>query len=244
MTRYALAYPHVRFQLYQDGKIVLQTTGSGNRREVLAHLYGVDTARQMLEVVQDEEGLRLTGFTSPVSLTRSNRRDITFFINGRWVQDVALNSALVQAYHTYLMVGRYPLAALFIQLPPEEVDVNVHPAKAEVRFRHPDVVFSAVQRSVRRALLAYSPVPTLSGPAWHLPPTANNPDPAWEMTGDLKDSSTFPDILTGFASCRNGSSGLALWSIAAFALGRPGWPDIFDRRRPRWIISDRPTCRP
>jgi DNA mismatch repair protein MutL len=198
VTRYALAYPHVRFLLYQDGKVVLQTTGSGNRREVLAHLYGVDTARQMLEVVQDEEGLRLTGFTSPVALTRSNRRDITFFINGRWVQDVALNSALVQAYHTYLMVGRYPLAALFIQLPPEEVDVNVHPAKAEVRFRHSDVVFSAVQRSVRRALLAYSPVPTLSGPAWHLPPTSNNPDPAWEMTGDLKipqpSQTSLPDL--------------------------------------------------
>jgi len=185
VTRYALAYPHVRFQLFQDGKIVLQTTGSGNRREVLAHLYGIETARQMLEVIQDDEDIRLTGFTSPVALTRSNRRDITFFINGRWIQDVALNSALVQAYHTYLMVGRYPLAAIFIQLPPEEVDVNVHPAKAEVRFRHPDVVFSAVQRGVRRALLAYSPVPGLSGPSWHLPPTAGNPDPAWEMAREL-----------------------------------------------------------
>lgn len=77
VTRYALAYPHVRFQLFQDGKTVLQTTGSGNRREVLAHLYGIETARQMLEVVQDEEDLRLTGFTSPVALTRSNRRDLT-----------------------------------------------------------------------------------------------------------------------------------------------------------------------
>jgi DNA mismatch repair protein MutL len=198
VTRYALAYPHVRFQLFQDGKTVLQTTGSGNRREVLAHLYGIETARQMLEVIQEEEDIRLTGFTSPVALTRSNRRDITFFINGRWIQDVALNSALVQAYHTYLMVGRYPLAAIFIQLPPEEVDVNVHPAKAEVRFRHPDVVFSAVQRGVRRALLAYSPVPTLSGPSWHLPPTASNPDPAWEMARDLSSpqpsQASLPDL--------------------------------------------------
>jgi DNA mismatch repair protein MutL len=186
VTRYALAYPHVRFHLQQDGKAVLQTTGSGNRREVLAHFYGLEIARQMLEVIQEDQDLRLTGFTSPVALTRSNRRDITFFINGRWVQDVALTSALVQAYHTYLMVGRYPLAALFIQLPPEEVDVNVHPAKEEVRFRHSDVVFSAVQRAVRRALLAYSPVPAMGGTSWRLPSTGNSPEIGWDMAGELK----------------------------------------------------------
>lgn len=186
VTRYALAYPHVRFHLFQDGKAVLQTSGSGNRRETLAHLYGVDTARQMLEVLLEEDNFRLTGFTSPVALTRSNRREITFFVNGRWVQDAALNSALIQAYHTYLMVGRYPLAALFIQVPPEDVDVNVHPAKAEVRFRRPDAIFSAVQRGVRRALLAYSPVPSLGGPTWQTPMSQNQPDLAWEMAGDLK----------------------------------------------------------
>lgn len=186
VTRYALAYPHVRFHLFQDGKAVLQTSGSGNRRETLAHLYGVDTARQMLEVLLEEDDFRLTGFTSPVALTRSNRREITFFVNGRWVQDAALNSALIQAYHTYLMVGRFPLAALFIQVPPEDVDVNFHPAKAEVRFRRPDAIFSAVQRGVRRALLAYSPVPSLGGPTWQTPMSQNQPDLAWEMAGDLK----------------------------------------------------------
>jgi len=195
VTRYALAYPHVRFQLYHDGKSVLHTTGSGNRREVLAHLYGVDTSRQMLEVVQEEDDFHLSGFTSPVALTRSNRRDITFFVNGRWVQDVALTSALVQAYHTYLMIGRYPLAALFIYLSPEEVDVNVHPAKSEVRFRHPDLIFSAVQRGVRRALLAYSPVPSLGGSSWHLPPTASTLDPAWEMSGELKTAAPIQQAL-------------------------------------------------
>ena len=105
--------------------------------------------------------LRVTGFISPTALTRSNRKEITFFVNGRWVQDTPLTSALLQAYHTLLMVGRYPLAALFIEVPPEEVDVNVHPAKAEVRFRNPDKAFSFVQRSTRRALLAYAPVPQL-----------------------------------------------------------------------------------
>jgi len=165
LTRYALAYPRVRFRLAEGETPSLQTSGDGDRRAILAALYGVETARQMLDVAAEEDGFRLSGFISPVALTRSNRREITFFINGRWVQDTPLNTALLQAYHTLLMVGRYPLAVLFIEVPPEAVDVNVHPAKAEVRFRDPDKIFSFVQRSVRKALLAYTPVPQVTPPS-------------------------------------------------------------------------------
>ena len=134
----------------------------------------------------EEEGFRLTGFIRPAALTRSNRKEITFFVNGRWVQDTPLTAALLQAYHTLLMVGRYPLAALFLEVPPEEVDVNVHPAKAEVRFRNPDKVFSFVQRSARRALLAYTPVPQVAtqnlwGSAPSQPRTI---DPTWSLAHD------------------------------------------------------------
>jgi DNA mismatch repair protein MutL len=180
-TRYAIAYPNVRFLLSLDGRPALHTTGNGSAREVLASLYGVEIAHQMLEVTLQEEQTRIGGFTSPVALTRSNRREITFFVNGRWVQDIALNTALLQAYHTLLMVGRYPMAILFLEIPPEEVDVNVHPAKAEVRFRHPDHIFSTVQRAVRRALLAYSPVPQVPAAGWHAPFPGRSIDPAWEM---------------------------------------------------------------
>ena len=166
VTRYALAYPDKALQLREDGQTVLHTAGNGNRREILAQLYGVDLARQLLEVVFEEEDLHITGFISPISVNRSNRKDITFFVNGRWIQDTALNTALIKAYQSYLMVGRYPLAVLFIELKLEEVDVNVHPAKAEVRFRQPDLIFTSVQRAVRRALLAYSPVPQLSTTGW------------------------------------------------------------------------------
>ncbi len=166
VTRYALAYPNVRFKITDGKQVTLQTAGDGDRRAILAALYGVDVAKQMLEVMATEEGLSLTGFISPVSLTRSNRKEITFFINGRWVQEISLNSALLQAYHTLLMVGRYPLTALFLEMAPEDVDVNVHPTKAEVRFRAQEKVFSFVQRSVRKALLAYTPVPAVSPQLW------------------------------------------------------------------------------
>ena len=166
VTRYALAYPDKRFKLTEGNKVTLQTAGDGDRRTILASLYGVDVAKQMLEVMAEEDGYRLTGFISPTSITRSNRREITFFINGRWVQEIALNTALLQAYHTMLMVGRYPMSALFLEIDPHDVDVNVHPAKAEVRFKSQDKVFSFVQRSTRKALLAYSPVPNVAPSLW------------------------------------------------------------------------------
>jgi DNA mismatch repair protein MutL len=162
VTRYALAYPGVSFQLRQDERITVQTSGNGDRREVIASLYGVELAQQMLEILAEYDQLTIKGFTSAISHTRSNRQEITFFINGRWVQDAALVTAVVQAYHTYLMVGRYPQAALFLEIPPEMVDVNVHPTKAEVRFRERERIFSSVQRATRRALLAHTPVPGIA----------------------------------------------------------------------------------
>lgn len=179
VTRYALAYPELAFQLEMDGKQVFRTTGKGDHKEVLAQLYGVELAGQLLEVLFKDDGVKITGFISPISITRSNRKEITFFVNGRWIQDIGLSSALVKAYQTYLMVGRYPISILFIDMEPEEVDVNVHPAKAEVRFRQPDLLFSLLQRAVKRALLAYSPVPQLHPIHWQTVDTTRTPDPAW-----------------------------------------------------------------
>jgi len=179
VTRYALAYANVRFNLVHDGKLALETGGDGDRRLILATLYGVDAARQLLEISAEDDGLRVTGYVSPIALTRSSRRDISIFVNGRWVQDTPLTSAVVQAYHTLLMVGRFPLGALFIEMAPEDVDVNVHPAKSEVRFRNHDRVYGFVQRAIRRGLLAYAPVPDVQPREWAMP--ANGPDPAWEL---------------------------------------------------------------
>jgi DNA mismatch repair protein MutL len=187
VTRYALAYPGIRMHLYQDGKAVLRTSGNDDRREILSAVYGVALAKQMMEVYSDADGIKITGFISPISLTRSNRREITLFANGRPIQDVSITSAIIQAYHTMLMVGRYPMAILFIDLPAEDIDVNVHPAKAEVRFRTPNQVFSAAQNAVRRALLAHTPVPGVQMPEiW----TYGRPNefvtgaPIWDTPGE------------------------------------------------------------
>jgi DNA mismatch repair protein MutL len=175
VTHYALAYPQVRFELLQDNRSVLQTSGNGDRREILATMYGVETARQMLEVIALKDDIHIEGFTSPTSVTRSNRREMLFFVNGRPVHDPSLNAAIMRGYHTLLMVGRYPIVVLFLRMPPEEVDVNVHPTKAEVRFQYKDRVFVAVQGAVRKALLAHSPVPGIS-PTLHWTPDSTGDD--------------------------------------------------------------------
>lgn len=178
VSRYAIAYPDVRFSLMQGGQEVLRTTGSGDLRDILGEVYGTEIAVRMLEIEavggeewrEDLPPIRVTGFVAPPELNRANRSQITLFVNGRWIQDSSLTYAVVQAYHTMLMTGRYPIALIMISLPPEEVDVNVHPTKAQVRFRHPDAVFSAVQRAVRRTLVDQAPARTVQeGVFWGSP---------------------------------------------------------------------------
>ena len=187
VTRYALAYPQVRFSLGQEGRPAFASSGSGDRREVLAAVSGLEVAREMVGLPPAEvRGMRLEGFISPPAVHRSNRREVTLFVNGRWIQDAALTAAVVQAYHGLLMVGRFPIAAVFLTLPPEELDVNVHPAKAEVRFREAEAVFAMVQRAVRATLLGLAPAPAVSLPAtwnagWQGPGGPRAADPAWAI---------------------------------------------------------------
>lgn len=160
ISKYALAYSSIRFQYSDDRGREFVTSGNGDMRAVIASLFDVETAKQMLEVIAEEDGFKLSGFISPAHISRSNRREITFFINGRWVADTPLSQAVMQAYNTFMMVGRYPIVSLSLWLEPSTVDVNVHPTKAEVRFKDQDRVFSFVQRSIKRALFAYAPVPS------------------------------------------------------------------------------------
>ncbi len=173
VTRYALAYPAIRFRLTHDNRITFQTTGNGQTADVLLAVYGPDTVRQLLPVAPDESDERpvgVRGYVSDPALNWGNRNHIQLFVNGRAVRDNRLTFAVVQAYHTLLPVGRYPLGLLFLNLPPEDVDVNVHPAKTEVRFRDEGVMFSAVQREVRAVLLGTTPGRTVGG--------------GWAMVGD------------------------------------------------------------
>ena len=166
VTRYALAYPGVRFRLSHDGRITFQTTGNGATADVLLAVYGPETVRQLLTIGRDEAGerpVRVHGYISDPALSWANRNHIQLFVNGRYIRDNRLSFAVVQAYHTLLPAGRYPLGLLFLDMPPEDVDVNVHPTKVEVRFRDEGAMFGAVQREARAALLGTTAARTVDG---------------------------------------------------------------------------------
>ena len=184
VTRYAMAYPDLRFTLTHSGRTTFQTHGSGDLSEVLVAVYGPDNAGQMLPISNVEavqaspDAIRVSGYVSAPTLHRSNRSEITIFVNGRWVEDQRLTYAITQAYHTLLMTKRYPLAVVQVALAPQDVDVNVHPAKTQVRFRDGDAVFRAVQRTIRHTLVDQAPVPHI-----HTPSTAPNETTAASHAG-------------------------------------------------------------
>jgi DNA mismatch repair protein MutL len=212
--RYAFGYPSVAFHVSQDERVVLQTSGDGDRRQALAASIGVETARQMLALPRPAVApVQVEGLIGPPSVHRANRRELTFFVNGHWIQDPGLAAAVIQAYHGLLMVGRYPSAYLWLQVPPEDVDINVHPGKAEVRFRQSDVVFSAVQRAVRATLLHQAGAPEVDlGLTWSVQgrETLTTPSPADALDGAPAEADKRPLSLAMFPAPSRPSGALPL----------------------------------
>ena len=158
VSHYALAYPAVRFSLTLEGRQALLTDGNGELRDAIAAVYGADVAGAMLLVRPGDGSVVVDGLAAAPQVSRAGRGYVSLFVNGRWIRSRRLAYAVEEAYRGLLMVGRYPIAVLHLRLPLEEVDVNVHPTKAEVRFRDESAVFGAVQRAVRAALLETAPV--------------------------------------------------------------------------------------
>ena len=178
VSHLALAYPQVRFALNVDGRRTLETTGSGDLRDAAGRVFSQSVAARLLEVrgkgVLDPRGgatVQVSGLAGPPDLSRPTRAAICLFVNGRWITSRRLVYAVESAYETLLGGGRHPIAILDLRLPPEDLDVNVHPAKAEVRFRDERAVFSALHAAVRASVAGEAPVPRLgAGAAGPLPP--------------------------------------------------------------------------
>lgn len=206
VARYAQAFPERRFSLVSDGRLLFQSTGNGSLPDVLAKVHGLEVAREMIpagafagnRAAADQSSQHPVASASPTdapanltpavwgyiglpSQHRANRNYIVFFLNRRWIQDRTLAYAVIEAYHTFLPVGRYPMATLMIELEPSLVDVNVHPTKAEVRFRDPRALYRAVQKAVHQALIEQAPLPSVTLPS--SAPTWGQPD-GWDARRD------------------------------------------------------------
>ena len=189
VSRYAMAYPEVAFELRADRGRPFATPGGGDLRDAVSAVHGRRVAEAMLEVGSEGDDLAqpvVSGLIGPPTLDRANRTYISLFVNRRWVQNRSISYAIEQSYHGFMAERRYPVAVLNISVPYDDVDVNAHPAKAEIRFKRENQVFGAVQKAVRKTLTEHAPVPEISHRA------VNRPDaPAYPQRTQAHDPAAF-----------------------------------------------------
>jgi DNA mismatch repair protein MutL len=169
-TRLALSHPNVHWVLRHNGKGVYEIPATAESSERVALFFGSDVRDQLYEIEAKHGPVRLHGFIADPACDRGNARLQYLFVNGRWVRDRSLGHALQEAYRGLLMTGRYAVAFLFIDLPPEMVDVNVHPTKCEVRFRDGQALYHLLFTTVRERLRAENLTPRLQAPSPLSPP--------------------------------------------------------------------------
>ncbi|MBM3301288.1 MAG: DNA mismatch repair endonuclease MutL, partial [Deltaproteobacteria bacterium] len=174
VTKFALAFPAIAFTYTEDGKIKMDAPRVGSTFERIYSLYSKDVRENLIEVNHSLDDGVLHGYVARPPYARSNMRSVVTFVNGRSVRDRVVNSAVSRAFTHLMEKGRYPLAILFIELPPDQVDVNVHPQKAEVRFVKPNTVFDLIVDGVHKALTGapFNPPPGPRQPILPQPPYA------------------------------------------------------------------------
>jgi DNA mismatch repair protein MutL len=213
---FALLHPHVRFHLTIDARVAVSTTGDGDRRRAIAAVFGAPVAAEVLEMV----GMPLaSGMVSQPRLSRGSRDGIVLAVNGRPISSRALVYALEECYQGRLERGRHPVAVIDIGIDPELVDVNVHPAKKEVRFRDEGTVFAALQRAVRAALdgsepFRYRPV---------------------ESTAPVAESSVTPQLTIHEAAIALATAEPAIGQVTAPAVLRP-----IGQAGPGYLVAEGP----
>ncbi len=178
VTRYAFAYPMVSFRLVHERQELLFTPGTGDLLSAVASVWGRELVSGMVQVENEHEGVQVSGLVSPPHLTRPSRQHQYFYVNLRPVRNKTLTAGLDSAYQSLTPEKRYPACVLMVVLDPRLVDVNVHPAKIEVRFQREQVVFEAVERAVRHALLEHGMIPPALRPERERPPLPSELRPA------------------------------------------------------------------
>lgn len=153
VTHTALAHPDVAFRLIMEGSEVLRTPGDGRLKEAIAAVYGRRVERELLAVEWESPWARITGYVGKPSVAKGNRSAESVFVNGRWVRNRLLATAVERGFESLLAHRRFPLAVLHLEIDPSLIDVNVHPAKTEVRFKGERETFKAVMLAVRKALV-------------------------------------------------------------------------------------------
>lgn len=153
VEKISLINPNISFRLINNKKVVLQTNGNGDLKTVVYNILGKDISQNLVNVNNEYEGIKVTGVAGKPEIARSNRTNQLFYVNGRNIKDKLLSAAVEEAYRTLIPHGKFGFCIINIKLNPEQVDVNVHPAKLEVRFSDESKIFKAVHYGIKNALL-------------------------------------------------------------------------------------------
>ena len=162
VERLAISNPTVAFKFMNNNQLKLQTSGNGNIKEIIYHIYGRDITSNLVEVNSAMPSVRIQGFVAKPVVNRGNRNYMNYFINGRYIKSAIVNKAIEEAYKPYMMQHRYPMTALQFSIDSQFIDVNVHPAKLEIRFTNGNAVYQAVYDAVSDALAGKNMIPEVS----------------------------------------------------------------------------------
>lgn len=158
MNRLALCYPNIAFKLIHHDHELLQTNGRGDMRQVLAAIYGVSNAKKMVHFEGESKDYKISGYATIPEITRASKNYMSIFVNGRWVRHYTVQKAMIDAYHTFLPIGRYPISVIHIEGDPFLTDVNVHPAKQQIRLsKEPDLmqlIEQVLHKAIRHSMQA------------------------------------------------------------------------------------------
>ncbi|QFK71237.1 DNA mismatch repair endonuclease MutL [Pradoshia sp. D12] len=160
VNRLALSHPDVSFKLVHNDRTLLQTSGNGNPLQVLAGIYGIQTAQKMLPFEASTLDFSIKGYAGHPEMTRASRNYMTILVNGRFIKNYLIAKAVMEGYHTLLPIGRYPIAMLNIEMDPLLVDVNVHPSKMEVRFSKEQELMTLISEAIRNTFKKETLIPT------------------------------------------------------------------------------------
>lgn len=155
----SMSHPEISFKLVHNNQNKLATPGNGNLKDVIYHIFGRDIAKSLLECKEEKEEIKISGYIGKPLISRGNRGYENYFVNGRYIKNPIISRAIEDAYKTYNMKHKYPFTALMIEVPPETLDVNVHPTKMEVRFSDGERLYHVVYEAVREALQKKNLIP-------------------------------------------------------------------------------------
>lgn len=173
--RLALSNPNISFKYLKDNKVIVKTPGNGNVLDTIYSLYGKDIMKSLISINNTFKDISLKGFISNLTLTKGNRNYEFIFVNGRFIRDIELSKIIEDAYKSLITINRFPVFFLYIDIPPDKIDVNIHPTKTEIRFEDKKLISNFIKESINMELKKHNLIPEISiDKNQHKPETIEN----------------------------------------------------------------------